>query len=215
MNRIAALGLGVFVAVAALAAPAVSAPRTYTFDMSHTEVGFDVRHFFTKVHGRFNDFSGSIVFDPENLTASRVQVAIRDSSIYTANDRRDNHLRSEDFFWTEKHPLITFKSTKVIPGQSAERFQVEGELAIRGVTRTVVLDVEYLGSGVASIGGNVQGMRAGFVGKTTVNRKDFGIVWNRTLDTGGVMLGDDVDITLNVSALSRDETAPAAAAPKK
>lgn len=215
MNRIAALGLGVFVAVVALAPPALSAPRTYTFDMAHTEVGFDVRHFFTKVHGRFNEFTGSLVFDPENLTASSVEVAIKDSSIYTANDKRDGHLRSKDFFWAEQHPLITFKSTKVIPGKSADRFQVAGDLTMRGITKPVVLDVEFLGQGEISIGGNSQGVRAGFVGKTTVNRKDFDILWNRTLDSGGLMLGDDVDITLNVEAISRDTAAPAAAAPRK
>jgi polyisoprenoid-binding protein YceI len=194
-------------------------PRTFNIDRAHSEVGFDVRHFFNRVHGRFNDYSGSIVYDPRNLAASSVAVTIRDSSVYTANDRRDQHLRTRDFFWVEKFPLITFKSTKVIPGKDETHIQVAGDLTIRGITKPVVLDVEFLGMGPIGIGGNSLGLQAGWFARTTVNRKDFEIVWNKTLDQGGTMLQDDVDIVLNIAGFSADEPAvaprPAGTAVKK
>jgi polyisoprenoid-binding protein YceI len=193
----AAFALTVFASIAS------AAPQTFVIDRSHSEVGFNVRHFFSRVHGSFADFSGSITYDPEKLAASSVEVTIRDSSIYTANERRDNHLRSEDFFWTEKHPLITFKSTKVLPGADAEHFQVAGDLTIRDVTKPVTLDVEMLGIGQPTMEGRDMGTRAGFEATTRINRKDYGIVWNKTIDQGGAMLSDDVDIVLNVEAFTR------------
>jgi len=198
--------------VAALASvrPAVSDPLTMQIDRAHSEVGFDVRHFFNKVHGKFTDFSGSIVYDPKNLAASSVEVTIRDTSIFTANDRRDNHLRTQDFFWVEKFPTITFKSTKVVPGKDDKHFQVAGDLTMRGVTKPVTLDVEFLGMGPASIGGNDLGIQAGFLGTVTIpDRKEYGLVWNKTLDQGGTMLSDDVQLTLNVAAFAKNPNAPA------
>ena len=194
-----------------LAAPAFAQVRTFTFDKSHTEVGFNVRHFFTKVHGRFTDFSGSIKYDPASLATSSVVVTIRDTSINTANDRRDNHLRTQDFFWTEKYPNITFVSTKVVPGKDATHFKVEGNLTIRDVTKPAVLDAEFLGMGPVSIEKHEMGVQAGWLATTTVKRQDFGIVWNKTLDQGGVMLGDDVEIVLTVAAMSMEPAAAAAA----
>ncbi len=201
--RVAALAILALGALAATAGPAPAAPRTFTFDRSHTEVGFNVRHFFSKVHGRFEEYTGSIVYDDQDLTKSTVEVTIRDTSINTQNARRDNHLRSQDFFWTEKYPTLTFKSTKVIPGKTKDRFQVLGDLTIRDVTKSVTLEVENLGVGAVSIGGNDLGTRAGFQATTTINRKDYNILWNRTLDNGGVMLGDDIEIVLNVEAESK------------
>ena len=189
--------------VAALTATSAQA-ITFTLDRAHTEVGFDVQHFFTKVHGRFTDFGGTIVADPANIAASSVSVTIRDSSIFTANDRRDAHLRTSDFFWVEKYPEITFKSTKVVPGKDDKHFQVEGDLTIRGVAKPVTLDAEFLGMGPVGIGGNSMGTQAGFHATTTVDRKDFGIVWNKALDQGGMMLGDEVAITLDVAAMSKE-----------
>ena len=185
-----------------LAALAAAAPRTFVFDKTHSEVGFNVRHFFNKTHGRFEDYDGQIVFDPANITASSVQVTIKDTSIYTANARRDAHLRTQDFFWNEKYPTLTFKSTKVIPGKDDKHFKVAGDLTIRDVTKPVTLDVEYFGMGPVSISGHAMGTQAGFYATTTVNRKDYGIIWNKTLDDGGVMLGDDVDIVLSIAAIT-------------
>lgn len=194
-----------------------AAPRTFVVDRTHSEVGFNIRHFFNKTHGRFENYDGTIVFDDSNLPASTVALTIQDSSIYTANDRRDQHLRTQDFFWTEKYPTITFKSTKVVPGKTKEHFQVLGDLTIRDVTKPVTLEVDYLGQGPVSMGGHEMGTQAGFSASTTINRKDFGIIWNKQLDSGSVMLGDDVDIVLSVAAIdaaSRKPPTEAAAAKK-
>jgi len=199
----------------AIAAPAFAEVKTFNFDRSHTEVGFNVRHFFTKVHGRFTDFTGSIKYDPQSLATSSVMVTIRDTSINTANDRRDNHLRTQDFFWTEKYPNITFVSTKIVPGSDASHFKVEGDLTIRDVTKPVVLDAEFLGMGPVSIDKHEMGLQAGWLATTTVRRQDFGIVWNKTLDQGGMMLGDDVEIVLQVAAFNNDAAPAGAAAPAK
>jgi polyisoprenoid-binding protein YceI len=204
----AALGTLAFLAVAGIAS---AAPATLVIDRSHSEVGFGIRHFFNKVHGEFSDFSGAISFDPENVANSTVEVTIRDTSIFTGNERRDGHLRGDEFFWTEKYPHITFKSTKVTPTQNPKKFQVAGNLTIRDVTKPVVLETELLGIGDVPAGPNGTAKRAGFLAKTTINRKDFGIVWNRALDQGAVMLGDDVDITLDISAVSKPPAAGAAA----
>jgi len=195
------------VALALAATFASAAPRTLSFDKSHSEVGFSIRHFFSKVNGRFQRYDGSIVFDEQNLAASSVNVAIADSSIDTQNERRDNHLRSADFFEVDKYPDITFKSTKVVAGKDKTHFKVLGDLTMHGVTKPTTLDVEYLGMAAIAMGGSNMGTRAGFAATTTISRKDFGIVWNKTLDNGSVMLGDDVTITLNVEAVERQPQA--------
>jgi polyisoprenoid-binding protein YceI len=193
---------------------AAADPISFQIDRAHSDVGFDVRHFFNKVHGKFTEYDGSIVYDPKNLTASTVSVTIRDSSITTNNERRDTHLRTQDFFWQEKYPTITFKSTKIVPGKDENHFQVVGDLTIRGVTKSVTLDTEFLGMGSAMISGNDFGTQAGFLATLTIpDRKEYGLIWNKTLDQGGTMLGDDVAITLNIAAVSH--SAPAAGAAKK
>ena len=210
VRRLVSLAAAFVVAALATVRPAVADPVTLQIDRAHTEVGFDVRHFFNKVHGKFTDFSGTIVYDPKNLAVSTVDVTIRDTSIFTANERRDNHLRTQDFFWVEKYPTITFKSNKVIAGKDDKHFQVAGDLTIRGVTKPVTLDVEFLGMGPASIGGNDLGIQAGFIATTTIaDRKEYGLVWNKTLDQGGTMLSDDVQLTLNVAAFAPNPNAPA------
>lgn len=184
--------------------------RTFVIDPSHTEVGFNIRHFFSTVHGNFRDFSGTIRFDEKNLAASSVEVTIQDTSISTGNDRRDAHLRTEDFFWTEKYPTIKFRSTKVLPGDDTH-FQVVGDLTIRDVTKPVTLEAQLIGSGRVAIDGRDMGTRAGFTAKTTVNRKDFGIIWNKAVDQGGMMLGDDVELVFNVEAFTKEVPATPAA----
>ncbi|MGH7742185.1 MAG: YceI family protein [Candidatus Eiseniibacteriota bacterium] len=212
MKRFASILAALALAAIPLVRAAAADPVTLQIDRAHTEVGFDVRHFFNLVHGRFTDFDGTIVYDSKNLAASTVTVTIRDSSINTANDRRDAHLRTQDFFWAEKYPTITFKSTKIVPGKDDKHFQVVGDLTIRGVTKSVTLDTEFLGLASAASGGMDFGTQAGFVGKLTIpDRKEYGLVWNKALDQGGMMLGDDVAITLNVAAFSPSSGGP----PKK
>jgi polyisoprenoid-binding protein YceI len=210
VKRIALVLSALAFAAFGIASAASAEPIKLMIDRAHSEVGFDVRHFFNKVHGRFTDFSGTVNYDPKDITASSVDVTIRDSSINTAQERRDAHLRTDDFFATDKYPLITFKSTKVVPGKDANHFQVIGDLTMRGVTKSVTLDTEFLGMG------QVMGTQAGFLGKLTIpDRKEYGISWNKTLDQGGVMLGDDVDITLNIAAFAPNPDMMKGAPPKK
>ncbi len=186
------------VAAVLLAAPAFAADK-FDIDASHSQAGFTVRHFFSKVPGRFNEISGTIQLDEKNLANSSVEVTIPVSSINTENERRDNHLKSADFFDLEHFPNITFKSTKVVPGKDG-KFQIVGDLTMRGVTKSVTLEATQLGLGAVGIGGNAMGVRGGWEATTTVNRKDYGISWNKTLDQGGTLLGDDVTISLQVEA---------------
>ena len=149
----------------------------------------------SNVEGRFNDFAGTIQLRPAEPGGSSVEFAVKAASIDTNNERRDNHLRSADFFDAEKFPELTFKSTKVVP-KDADTLEVTGDLTIHGVTKQVTVPVEILGFQDLAEGNQ----KAGFETSFTVNRKDYGIVWDRMLDTGGTMLGDQVKITLAIEA---------------
>jgi polyisoprenoid-binding protein YceI len=176
------------------ALPAQSADAaTYSVDKTHSEASFQIRHLVSKVRGGFEDFSGTIQLDRQNVERSSVEFTIAAASIDTAVPDRDAHLRGADFFDAEKHPEITFSSTRVVP-DGEDRFQVTGDLTMRGVTRQITLPVEYTGE-VRDPWGNV---KAGFETGTTLNRKDFGMIWNAALDQGGVVLGDEVKITINL-----------------
>ncbi len=200
---VAALVLGL------AASSAAADPQPFKVDLQHSLVSFSVRHFFSKVQGRFNVFSGALQLDEKNLANSSADVTVQATSIFTNVEKRDNHLRSADFFDVEKFPTLTFKSTKVTPGENGS-FQMAGDLTIHGVTKPVVFNGTLLGVGAIGMGGQNIGTRAGFEASTTVNRKDFGLLWNRALDQGGTLLGDDVTITLEVEAI-KDVPAPAGA----
>jgi len=182
-------------ALTAASSTAFAQATQWKVDPSHSEAAFGIRHFFTTVAGRFNTMSGSISFDEKDRSKSRVEATIDANSVFTNHEKRDGHLRSEDFFDVAKNPTITFKSTKVVAGEGND-FTIEGDLTMRGITKKVVLDATYLG---AMELGNGRA-KAGFTATTKLNRKDFNIVWNRTLDNGSVMLADDVTITLNIEA---------------
>ena len=185
------------VATALFAAVASAATTQWKTDKAHTEVAFEIRHFFNKVHGKFTDFDATINFDDQDPSKISVDGTVQATSVLTNNDRRDNHLRTEDFFYVEKYPTLTFKSTKVTP-EGKNKFKIAGDLTMRGVTKPVVFDAEYLGSGDISMGGNSAGAKAGFTATTVVNRQDYGIKWNKVLDSGGTMLDDNVTIILNI-----------------
>ncbi len=205
MKRIpVALALAL-VSLASAASAASAAPLTFDIDKVHSQVGFSIRHFFSKVPGQFKDFSGTIVMDPDAPAASSVDVTIQTASISTDNDGRDKHLRSPDFFAADSFPALTFKSTKVTP-TGKDRVQVTGDLTMHGVTKSVVLDVEFLGMGEVGVGGQSWGTKAGFDATATLNRKDFGINWNKTLDKGGLMIGEDVAISLHIEATLKPPT---------
>ncbi len=169
--------------------------QTFKIDPVHSSVGFSIRHLVSNVKGRFTDFSGTIVYDSKKIENSSVNVTIKTSSIDTDNENRDNHLRSPDFFDAEKNPEITFQSTKVV--KKGKKFLVQGTLNLHGVDKSVSFPCQILGT-MKDPKGNA---RAGFEAELSLNRKDFGITWNRTLDQGGLMLGEEVKIMLAVEAL--------------
>ena len=189
--------LAVLVAALTLASPAVAAPVTWKVDPAHTEVGFDVRHFFTKVHGVFHDTQGTIVFDEQDPTAIKVDASARVASVDTGNRNRDSDLQTPDFFNAATDSILSFRSTKV-EKTGKSKYKVTGDLTMRGVTKQVVFDAEFLGSSTVSVEGKSWGAKAGFSATTVVNRQDYGIKWNKALDNGGMMVGDDVTITLNI-----------------
>jgi len=189
--------LAVLLAALTLASPAVAAPVTWKVDPAHTEVGFDVRHFFTKVHGVFHDTQGTIVFDEQDPTAIKVDASARVASVDTGNRNRDSDLQTPDFFNAATDSILSFRSTKV-EKTGKSKYKVTGDLTMRGVTKQVVFDAEFLGSSTVSVEGKSWGAKAGFSATTVVNRQDYGIKWNKALDNGGMMVGDDVTITLNI-----------------
>jgi len=209
LGSIVLAGLGLAGAGLLLApSPALAAPETYNLDPEHTTVGFKVQHFFSKVPGRFNKAEGTIVLDQSDLSKSTVNVSIDASSVDTNEPARDKHLRSDAFFDVAKHPKITFQSTKVRQ-VGPNKLQVDGNLTIRGTTKPVTLEVDVLGFGPDAWGG----YRAGFEARTKINRLDYGVSWNDVIEGGGYILGNDVEITLNVEAV-RQKPKPAEA-PKK
>lgn len=187
----------------ALALPALAAaePVVYKVDGDHSGISFSVRHFVTNAPGRFKDFSGTIHHDKANPAASKVEFTVQAASIDTANDDRDKHLRSADFFDVEKFPTWTFTSTQV-KALDNDTLEVTGDMTIHGVTKKVTIPVDFLGTAKTP-----NGEKAGYETQFTVNRKDFGIIWNRVMDAGPV-LGEDVKVTINIEA---DRQQPAAA----
>src|SRR5206468_7557654 len=186
----------------ASAAFRVSAPvcraTTYKVDPEHTNAGFRVRHLFTTVTGRFERFSGKIVFDEAQPEKTSVEGSIDAASVNTNVKRRDDDLRSPHFFEVAKYPKITFKSTGVTDvGPRGKKAKMSGLLAMHGVEKPIVLDVEFLGKGRDPWGN----ARAGFTATTTMNRKDWGLNWNEALETGGFLVGDEVTIEINAEGL--------------
>lgn len=178
-------------AAAVLAAAAVPAPAAvYNIDPVHSLVGFRIRHLVAKTSGRFTKYSGTINYTEGKPETWSVDAKIDPASINTDNEKRDGHLRSADFFDVEKCPVMAFKSTKVVKGEDG-RHMLHGELTMHCVTKPVVLDLEV---------GGVAGPKAGFSARTKLNRKDFGIVWNKVLDAGSAMLGEDVEVSLDIEA---------------
>jgi len=175
------------------------AATTYEIDKTHSSPTFRIRHFFSKVSGRFADFSGTIQYDESTPVNSTVSLTIQTASIDTNEPKRDAHLRSPDFFDAAKNPTITFQSTKIEKTDQKDVYNVTGDLTMRGVTRPVVLRVEMTGAGPDAFGG----YRMGFDATTTINRKDFGVSWNKVLDNGSAMLGDDVQIDFAVEAVKK------------
>ena len=178
---------------------------TWTFEPGHTAAEFCVRHMMVaNIRGHFKNVHGTLKFNPENPQDSSVEVIIDAKEIWSGDLERDGHLRSEDFLDVENYPEITFKGNQVeIMG--AHDYMITGDLTIRGVTRQAILDVSYLGSWETPWweGDEDKGpkTRAGFVAKAKFNRHDFGVRWNSTLEKGGIVVGDMVEITIDAEAI--------------
>jgi polyisoprenoid-binding protein YceI len=178
----------------------VSARTRWNFDPSHTLVEFSVKHMMiTTVKGRFERVDGAIVIDLDDPARSSVEAKIDASSVTTSLEQRDGHLRSADFFDVENHPSLTFVSKRVegVHGEIGDRFTVVGDLTIRGITREVAMDVTFEGTGNDPWGGE----RASFSASTTIDRREFGLTWNQGLEAGGVLVSNQVRISLEVQAV--------------
>lgn len=188
---------GILALVCLVTTPALAA--TYDVDVSHSSVGFSVRHMgVSNVRGAFSEFSGSFDFDPADPKSWQVEATVQVGSIDTRIENRDNHLKSPDFFDAENHPTITFRSTGVKPLENG-RYQLAGDLTIRGVTKPIVLDLELLGTTTDMRGNEL----AGFTATGTINRQDFGLSWSKVLETGGLVVGNEVKLMIEIEGIRR------------
>lgn len=168
---------------------------TYTIDASHSRVGFSARHaMVTKVRGSFNDYQGSAVVADG---AASITIEIEAGSIDTRSADRDGHLKSADFFDTEKFPKITFASTSV-KDSGSDKLVVEGNLTIKDVTKPITIEFEYTGTATDPFGN----ARFGFEGASEINRKDFGLIWNAALETGGILVSENIKLEFEISTIA-------------
>jgi polyisoprenoid-binding protein YceI len=169
----------------------------YEFDVSHTRIGFVARHaMVTSVRGAFGELEGSAHIDAADPSRSSAKVTLKVASINTGSEQRDAHLRSADFFDVDTYPEITFVSTKIEPVDD-EEYRVHGDLTVKGVTKPATVELSFNGSAKDPFGN----LRAGFEGKTTINRKDWGLTWNAALETGGFLVSDKIKLEFDVSAV--------------
>lgn len=171
------------------------AKTVWSVDPVHSEIGFSVKHMMiSRAKGTFDQFDATLKVDVEDLTDAEIEVVIDVASINTSDENRDGHLRSADFFDVENYPNMTFVGKEVKKTGESE-YDVTGDLTIKGTTKEVTVDVTYEGQSKDPMSGNIV---AGFSGQTTVNRKEFGLTWNATLETGGVLVGEDVRINIEM-----------------
>ncbi|HIJ80893.1 MAG TPA: polyisoprenoid-binding protein [Desulfuromonadales bacterium] len=186
--------------IIALALPSFATASTWTIDPDHSNVGFKVRHLMvSNVKGSFEKHTGTVEIDDKDLTKSKVEISIDTNSITTNVQKRDEHLRGADFFDVVKFPTMTFVSKKVIKA-GKDKLKVTGDLTLHGVTRQVVLDVEGPSKESKDPWGSI---RRGATATTKINRKDYGLVWNAALETGGVVVGEEVTITLEIEMIRK------------
>ena len=198
-----ALGMGALPAWSGTARTGAAQVRPaaaeYEIDASHSQVLFKVKHLgISTVTGRFRDFSGTISYDPQNAAAARARAVIKTASIDTDNDRRDNHLRSADFFEAEKYPEITFTAGRLREARG-DAFKLDGTLTMRGVTRPIVLDVEKVGPVKGPDGRD----RMAFNATTTLDRTQYGLTWSRMTEAGGLVVGNDVQVVLELETVRK------------
>jgi polyisoprenoid-binding protein YceI len=196
MKRIPLTGLAVLL----LSIPALAFGATYQIDPDHSSFQFKVRHMtVSNVRGEFKKVKGAVFIDGNDLTSLKVEVTLDAASLNTDNAKRDDHLRSEDFFDVARYPTITFVSKKVTRVDE-NRLKMVGDLTIHGVTREVFVEVDGPSPEVKDPGGNI---RRGGTGTLKINRKDFGMAWHKTLDNGGLVIGDEVNISVEVELVRK------------
>lgn len=179
--------------------------KTFTIDPQHSRLGFAVRHMgFSKVRGSFDEFEGTVRMSPDDLSSLEAEASVQTASITTGTEDRDEHLRSDDFLAVEEHPSMTFES-KEVRDVDGNTFTLAGDLTIRGTTKPVELEAEFLGEGTDPWGGT----RVAFEAETTVNRKEFGLNWNQALEAGGVLVGTEVTIRLEIQAVQEEDSGAA------
>jgi polyisoprenoid-binding protein YceI len=185
----------VLMSAVVLAMATGSMAANWEIDGAHSSVGFTVKHLvISKVTGKFDDFSGTIEFDGKSVKPGSVNVTVKTASIDTDNEKRDEHLRSADFFDAAKNPEMSFKSTKVVPG-AGNKFKLVGDLTIKAVTKPVTFDCEF--NGAVDFMGTT---KAGFSAQASINRQDFNITFSRVMETGGLVVSDEVEILLEIEA---------------
>jgi polyisoprenoid-binding protein YceI len=205
------MNLKTAVTLLAVAAPSFAFAAAYDIDGAHSTAEFSVKHMMvSNVKGNFNVKSGTVNIDDKDITKSTVEAVLDANTVNTAQPKRDEHLKSPDFFDTAKYPDITFKSTKVAKA-GKDKLKVSGDLTMHGVTKPVVLDVTGPTPEVKGMMGPVRGVEA----TTKINRKDFGLGWNKALEAGGVAVGEEIAITLNLELSPKKDAAPAAGATTK
>lgn len=170
---------------------------TYKVDPNHSGVAFTIRHIVSKVTGHFKEFGGEIEFDSKKPETFKTKFTVQTKSIDTTNQKRDEHLRSADFLDVEKHPTMTFETRKTT--KSGKNIKVQGDLTLHGVIKPVTFTVEFLGTDKDPSGNH----RAGFTATTKLNRKNFNIIWNKTLESGNLILGDEVDINVQLEVIEQ------------
>jgi polyisoprenoid-binding protein YceI len=195
--RTAALAALAVLAIPALASQAMAETKTYTIDPAHSHMGFTVRHMFSNLEGSFDTFSGAVTLDPKTGQITAAKGVIETASVDTHHEKRDGHLKSPDFFDVAKYPTMTFtaKSFK----QTPEGTDVTGDFTLRGVTKEVTFKTKFLGAGKDPFGGERMGLSA----HTRINRKDYGVDFNKVLDSGGLLIGDEVDINLEIEGMTQ------------
>lgn len=174
--------------------------QSWTIDPAHSHVGFAIKHLMiATVRGRFTGVQGTVTADESDPTTAKVDISIATKSVTTGDEKRDGHLRSPDFFDVDRYPAMTFRSKRV-EAESRDTFRVTGDLTIRDVTREVVLDVQLLGRAKDPWGKE----HAAFEASTKINRADYGLTWNAALEAGGVLVGDEVKISIEAQLLKQD-----------
>ena len=197
---------------AALTLSSLSFATTWEIDTAHAAANFSVKHLtISTVNGTLGDVTGKVEVDDKDVTKSKIEASIDVKGINTKQSKRDDHLRSPDFFDVEKFPAVIFKSTKIEKGEGT-KLKVTGDLTIHGVTKPVVLDGE-LTAEVANPFTNAK--TRGFSGTTTLNRKDYGLTWNKALEAGGLLVGEDVKVAIEAELVKKEAAAPVTKTPAK